>query len=56
MGDIQKEIKENIEKIHKQTKDTIEKIQNTQELQDLKVKILGKKSELSNMLKSLGGL
>ena len=67
MGDIQKEIKENIEEIqretkkkieeiHKQTKETIDKITNTQELQDLKIKMLGKKSELSNLLKSLGGL
>ncbi len=54
--DIQKKIQESIEKIQNQAKERIDKIENMQELQELKVKMLGKKSELSNLLKLLGGL
>ena len=49
-------MKEKLEEIKSRAKEELDKIQNLQELQDLKVKLLGKKSELSNMLKSLGEL
>ncbi len=49
-------MKEKLEKIKESAKESIGKIQNLQELQDLKVKLLGKKSELSTMLKSLGSI
>ena len=47
---------EKIENLKKEAKESIEKLQNMQELQDLKVKYLGKKSELTAMLKGLGSL
>ena len=47
---------EKIENLKKEAKESIEKLQNIQELQDLKVKYLGKKSELTAMLKGLGSL
>ena len=43
-------MKEKIEKLKKEAKEKIEKIQNLQELQEMKIKYLGKKSELSSML------
>ena len=49
-------MKEKLEEIKSKAKEELDRIQNLQELQDLKVKLLGKKSELSNMLKSLGEL
>ncbi len=49
-------MKEKLEKIKENAKESINKIQNLQELQDLKVKLLGKKSELSTILKGLGSL
>ena len=49
-------MKEKIENLKKEAKESIEKLQNMQELQDLKVKYLGKKSELTAMLKGLGSL
>ncbi len=49
-------MKEKLEKIKENAKESISKIQNLQELQDLKVKLLGKKSELSTILKGLGSL
>ena len=49
-------MKEKIEEIKKSAEEQLEKIKNSKELQDLKVKFLGKKSELSEMLKSLGAL
>ena len=49
-------MQEKIEEIKKQAEERIKEIKNSQELQDLKVKMLGKKSELSNLLKSLGSL
>ena len=49
-------MKEKLEEIRKNAKDKIEEIKNLQELQDLKVKYLGKKGELTLMLKGLGEL
>ena len=49
-------MKEKIEEIRNSAKENISKIENLQELQELKVKLLGKKSELSSLLKSLGTL
>ena len=49
-------MKEKIENLKKEAKEKIEKIQSLQELQDLKIKYLGKKSDLSLMLKGLGAL
>ena len=49
-------MKEKLEEIKARAKEEMDKIQNLQELQELKVKLLGKKSELSNMLKGLGEL
>ena len=49
-------MQEMIEEIRKQAEERIKEIHNSQELQELKVKVLGKKSELSNLLKGLGNL
>ena len=49
-------MQEQIEKIKKEAEQRIQEIKNSQELQDLKVKMLGKKSELSSLLKGLGNL
>ena len=49
-------MKEKIENLRNEAKEKISEIKNMQELQDLKVKYLGKKSELTAMLKSLGTL
>ena len=49
-------MKEKIEMLQKEAEAKIEQIKDDKELQDLKVKVLGKKSELSNLLKSLGSL
>lgn len=49
-------MKEKVEEIKKNAKESISKIKDLQELQDLKVKLLGKKSELSTILKGLGSL
>ena len=51
-GRIEK-MQEKIEEIKKQAEERIKEIKDSKELQDLKVKVLGKKSELSNLLKSL---
>ncbi len=45
-----------IEELKKIAEEKIKNIQNSQELQDLKVQLLGKKSEISNLLKGLGSL
>ena len=45
-----------IEELKKIMEEKIKNIQNSQELQDLKVQLLGKKSEISNLLKGLGAL
>ena len=49
-------MQDKIEEIKKQAEEKIKEIKNSQELQELKVKMLGKKSELSNLLKGLGKL
>ena len=49
-------MKEKIEEIRNSAKETIEKIVDLAELQELKVKLLGKKSELSSLLKGLGSV
>ncbi len=49
-------MQEQIEKIKKEAEERIQEIKNSQELQEFKAKILGKKSELSNLLKGLGKL
>ncbi|MBR3614254.1 MAG: phenylalanine--tRNA ligase subunit alpha [Clostridia bacterium] len=49
-------MKEKIEEIRKSANEAIEKIANLQELQELKVRLLGKKSELSGLLKGLGAV
>ncbi len=49
-------MKEKVEEIKNRAKESINQIQNLQELQDLKVKLLGKKSELTTILKGLGSL
>ena len=46
-------MQEKIEEIKKQAEEKIKEIKNSQELQDFKVKMLGKKSELSSLLKTL---
>ena len=49
-------MKEKLESIKNDAKECISKIENLQELQELKVKILGKKGELTAILKGLGSL
>lgn len=49
-------MKEKIEEIRKSAKEKLVEIQNLQELQDLKIKYLGKKGELTSILKGLGSL
>ena len=45
-----------IDEIKKLAEEKISKIKNSQDLQELQVQFLGKKSELSNLLKGLGAL
>ena len=49
-------MKEKLEEIKKLAHEKIEELKNMQELQDLKVQLLGKKSDLSLMLRGLGEL
>jgi phenylalanyl-tRNA synthetase alpha chain len=49
-------MQEKIEEIKKNAEEKIQQIKSSQELQELKVKFLGKKSELSGLLKGLGNL
>ena len=49
-------MEEKLNEIKSLAEKELEKVQNLQELQDLKVKVLGKKSELSDLLKGLGAL
>ena len=49
-------MKDKIEQIKKSAQEKIANITNLQELQDIKVKYLGKKGELTSILKGLGGL
>lgn len=51
-----KTMKEKIAKIEAEAKDTISKIIDIQTLNEIKAKYLGKKSELSNVLKEMGKL
>ena len=49
-------MKEKIEKIEKEAKELLEKIENMQALNEIKIKYLGKKSELSTLLKEMANL
>lgn len=49
-------MKEKIENIGKEAKELLEKIENMQALNEIKIKYLGKKSELSNLLKEMANL
>ncbi len=49
-------MKEKIENLAKQAKESLEKVTNIQALNELKIKYLGKKSELSNLLKEMANL
>lgn len=47
-------MKERLEEISKMTKEKVEQITTSQELKELKAKVLGKKSELTEILKGMG--
>ena len=49
-------MKEKIEEIRNAAKNMVDEIVDLQELQEIKVKLLGKKSELSSLLKGLGAV
>ena len=49
-------MKDKIENLAKQAKESLEKVANMQSLNELKIKYLGKKSELSNLLKEMANL
>ncbi len=49
-------MKGKIAKIESEAKEALEKVDSTQALNDIKIKYLGKKSELSNLLKEMGKL
>ena len=49
-------MEEKLEQIGKETKNQVSKVTNLQELQELKVKILGKKGELTEILRGMGTL
>lgn len=49
-------MKEKIEEIKKQAEEELNKIKNIQQLNDLKVKYLGKKGELTSILREMGNL
>ena len=49
-------MREKIEKIRDEAKLAIEKITDAQTLNEIKIKYLGKKSELSNVLKDMASL
>ena len=49
-------MKEKLEQIYKDAKEQIEQIDIAQDLNELKIKYLGKKGELTAMLKGMGGL
>mgnify|MGYP005764397731 CR=1 FL=1 len=53
---MKKAVKEKIAKIESEAKEALEKVDSTQALNDIKIKYLGKKSELSNLLKEMGKL
>ena len=45
-----------LKEIAEEAKQSLDKVLNTQALNDLKIKYLGKKSELSNVLKDMANL
>ena len=47
-------MKEKLEEISKKSREKIKEIKNSQELNDLKVKVLGKKGELTEILRGMG--
>ena len=47
-------MKERLEEISKMTKEKVEQITTSQELKELKAKVLGKKSELTDILRGMG--
>ena len=47
-------MKERLEEISKMTKEKVEQITTSQELKELKAKVLGKKSELTEILRGMG--
>ena len=47
-------MKERLEEISKMTKETVEQITTSQEIKELKAKVLGKKSELTEILRGMG--
>ncbi len=47
-------MKEKLDEISKMAQDKIKEIKSSQELNDLKVKVLGKKGELTEILKGMG--
>ena len=47
-------MKEKLDEISKMAQEKIREITNSQELNDLKVKVLGKKGELTEILKGMG--
>lgn len=49
-------MKEKIEKIKKQAEEELNKVKNIQQLNELKVKYLGKKGELTAILREMGNL
>ena len=49
-------MKEKIEKIEKEAKEALQSIIDMQALNEIKIKYLGKKSELSNVLKDMASL
>ena len=49
-------MRDKIENLAKQARESLEKVANMQGLNDLKIKYLGKKSELSNLLKEMANL
>ena len=49
-------MEEKLKKIAEEAKQSLEKIIDTKTLNDLKIKYLGKKSELSNVLKDMASL
>ena len=49
-------MKDKLEKIAKEAREYLQNVTNTQELNDIKIKYLGRKSELSNVLKDMANL
>lgn len=49
-------MKDKLEKIEKEAKQALDKVINKQTLNDIRIKYLGKKSEISNVLKDMANL